>query len=306
MVLNEFAVQGDDSPKVIEAFGVTALRLPMLPGEVPGEQRDAVMIAGRAQYFSAARLLPAARQAFEQLVARYPDLSNAHYAFGVFLLGEEPDRGVEELKKELKVTPGHSLAMLSLAFEYFKRSDFASAKDWATQAVTADPGNYMAHKALGQTLLDMGDTDGAIKELEAGVNIAPTSPTVRFQLAKAYQKAGRSADAERERAEFSRLDRQLRAARAGAQSVGGAERFPRRQPSPLPISRINQSPDEAHPPDQSSRHHPDVRRRVHRRGPCTTAGAGACSRDRGFARPVSARSSWMSSCETTKAIPSVT
>src|SRR6185369_8191751 len=61
-VLNEFAVEGNDSPKVIEAFGIAALRLPVLPAELPGEKRDAVMMAGRAQYFSAARLLPAAKQ----------------------------------------------------------------------------------------------------------------------------------------------------------------------------------------------------------------------------------------------------
>ena len=81
-VLNEFAVDGTDSPNVILAFGIATLRLPMLPTDLPGERRDAVMLAGRAQYFSASRLLAAATGAFEQLVARYPDLSNAHYAFG--------------------------------------------------------------------------------------------------------------------------------------------------------------------------------------------------------------------------------
>ena len=116
-VLNEFAVEGTDSPNVILAFGIATLRLPMLPTELPGERRDAVMLAGRAQYFSASRLLPAASGAFEQLVARYPDLPNVHYAFGRFLLGEKPDRGVQELQKELQVTPNHSLALLALAFE---------------------------------------------------------------------------------------------------------------------------------------------------------------------------------------------
>ncbi len=223
MVLNEFAVEGTDSPNVILAFGIATLRLPMLPTDLPGERRDAVMLAGRAQYFSASRLLPAATGAFEQLVARYPDLSNVHYAFGSFLLGEEPDRGVQELQKELQVTPNHSSAMLALAFEYIKRSDYPTAKTWAEKAVAADPMDFAARKALGQVLLETGDTDGAVRELEAGVKMAPTSPVMHFQLAKAYQKAGRTADAEHERAEFTRLDRAVRAARAGQQSVGGVE-----------------------------------------------------------------------------------
>lgn len=222
-VLNEFAVEGSDSPNVIEAFGIATLRLPMLPSDLPGERRDAVMLAGRAQYFSASRMLPAATGAFEQLVTRYPDLPNAHYAFGSFLLGEESDRGVQELQKELTVTPNHSVAMLALAFEYIKRSDYAAAKTWADKAVAADPMSFAARKALGQVLLEMGDTDGAIKQLEAGVQMAPSSPVMHFQLAKAYQKAGRSSEAEHERAEFTRLDRAVRAARAGAQSVGGVD-----------------------------------------------------------------------------------
>jgi tetratricopeptide (TPR) repeat protein len=225
-VLNEFAVEGNDSPKVVEAFGVAALRLPMLPTDVPGERRDAIMMAGRAQYFSASRLLPAAKQAFEQLVIRYPELPNAHYAYGTFLLGEEPDLAIEELQKELKVTPGHSLAMLALAFEYIRRSDYATAKTWAEKATTVDPNDFAAHKALGQVLLETGDTEGAIRELEAGVKLAPTSPVMHFQLAKAYQKAGRGEDAERERAEFTKLDRALRAARTGSQSLGGVENTP--------------------------------------------------------------------------------
>jgi len=222
-LLNEFAVEGNDSPRVIEAFGITALRIPMLPSELPPEKRDVVMLTGRAQYFSAARLLPAAKQAFEQVVVRYPETPNVHYAYGSFLLGEEPDLALEELQKELKITPNHSLALLAIAFEYVRRSDYTNARVWADKAVTADPGDFAAHKALGQVMLEQGDVPGAIQQLEIGVKIAPDSPVMHFQLAKAYQKAGRTEEAERERAEFTRLDRAVRAARAGAQSVGGAD-----------------------------------------------------------------------------------
>ena len=48
-------------------------------------------------------------------------------------------------------------------------------------------------------------------------------PQMRFALARAYQRAGRTADAERERVAFAKLDRQLRTSRSGAQSVGGIE-----------------------------------------------------------------------------------
>jgi hypothetical protein len=44
---------------------------------------------------------------------------------------------------------------------------------------------------------------------------------VRFTLAKAYQRAGRTTEAEKERAEFTRLDRLVRTQRSGVQAVGG-------------------------------------------------------------------------------------
>jgi tetratricopeptide (TPR) repeat protein len=229
-LLNEFAVEGNDNPRVIEAFGISALRMPMLPDEVPGTKRELVMMAGRAQYFSAARMLPAAKQSFEQLVARYPETPSVHYAYGVFLLGEEPDLGIKHLERELTISPNDPWTMLQLAFEYIKRSDYPAAIGWAQKAVDGDPGNFAARKALGQALLESGDTPGAIQHLEAAVGIAPDSPAVRFQLAKAYQKAGRTADAQRERAEFVRLDRLIRTNRSGSQAVGGFE--PGKEPTP--------------------------------------------------------------------------
>ena len=222
-LLNEFAVEGNDNHRVVEAFGLSALRKPMLPDDIPGPERELVMMAGRAQYFSAARMLPAAKQSFEQLVARYPETPSVHYAYGVFLLAEEPDLGLKHLQEELRISPNDNWAMMQLAFEYIKRSEYDTAIEWARKAVEGDPANFAARKALGQALLEKGDTAGAIEQLEAGVAIAADSPALRFQLAKAYQKAGRSADAERERKEFVRLDRLVRGMRSGTAALGGFE-----------------------------------------------------------------------------------
>jgi predicted Zn-dependent protease len=111
--------------------------------------------------------------------------------------------------------------MLHLAFEYIRRSEYPSAIAWARKAVEGDPSSFAARMALGQALLESGDTDGAIEQLEQGVALAADSPGLRFQLAKAYQKAGRTAEAERERKEFLRLDRLVRGLRGGEASVGG-------------------------------------------------------------------------------------
>jgi tetratricopeptide (TPR) repeat protein len=238
-VLQDFSINGNDSPRVIEALGLAALRMPMLPADLPGSKRDSVMLAGRATYFAGARLFPAAMKAFDELITRYPELPNAHYAYGVFLTAEQGDKAIEMFKKELEVSPRHPWSALQLAFEYIKRQDWANAKPWAEMVVNDAPENFVGHRAMGQVLLETGDFDGAIRELEAGVKIAPDSPSLRFALARAYRRAGRTADAEREQATFTELDRQIRTKRSGAQSVGGIE-----------MDRTTQQPGAAKPPSQ--------------------------------------------------------
>ena len=219
--LGEFAAEGDDNPRVIEAMGLATLRMPFLPVEAPPDRREMVLMAGRASYMMATRNTAGSEKAFEALVARYPEMPNVHYAFGVFLLQEQPDRGLAEFKRELELQPAHPASLMQLAFEYLKRSDGSSALPWARQAVEVAPREFPAHKALGQALLETGDVDGAIKELLIGIKLAPDSPGLHFILARAYQRAGRADDAAREREEFTRLDRLARTQRTGAQSVGG-------------------------------------------------------------------------------------
>ena len=222
--LQKFAADGNDSPRVIEAFGMALLRIPMTPSELPPDRRELVMLAGRGAYYRAARKPAAAKPAFELLVQRYPDAPNVHYAYGVYLLDENPDRGVEEFKQELKISAEHLPSILQIAFEYLRRSDWDSAKPWAQRAVDLDPRDFAARRALGQVLLETGNTAESIAQLETGVRLAPDSPSLRFMLARAYQKAGRQADADRERAEFLRLDRLVRSRKQGTQAIGGIDR----------------------------------------------------------------------------------
>jgi tetratricopeptide (TPR) repeat protein len=219
--LGEFASDGNDNARVIEAMGIATLRMPMLPTETPPDRREMILMAGRASYMLATRNTASAGTAFDALASRYPETPNVHYAYGVYLLQEQPDKAIDEFKRELELQPGHAWSLMQIAYEYLKRGDAASALPWAKQAVGAAPNAFTAHKALGQALLETGDVDGAITELESGIKLAPESPGLHFTLARAYQRAGRLEDATRERNEFTRLDRLARTQRTGAQSIGG-------------------------------------------------------------------------------------
>jgi tetratricopeptide (TPR) repeat protein len=195
-----------------------------------------VLMAGRAGYHQAkGRSTAYGRQAFEELVSRYPTAPNVHYAYGVYLLAEQPEAAIEEFKRELKSSPNHYHSMLQIAYELHKEGRHAEALPWAEKASELAPGLFAAHNIQGRILLETGDVEGAIRALERAAKLAPDSPEVRFSLARAYTRAGRTEDAARERAVFVKLERARRTARSGPQSVGGKdEEEPASPPPPQP------------------------------------------------------------------------
>ena len=90
-LLRPFAVEGDDRPAVIEAFGLMTLRLPLLPHELEAEKREMVLLAGRGGYQMARGRGELGRMALEELVSRYPATPNVHFALGMYLIVDDPD-----------------------------------------------------------------------------------------------------------------------------------------------------------------------------------------------------------------------
>lgn len=207
-ILTEFKTAGNESPKVIEAFGLALLRMPFLPNEIPADKHEEIMIAGRAGWDMAARRMEQARTSFDMLLARYPNDPNIHYAFGVFLLGQDADAAMKEFRRELEISPAHYPSMVQMAFEYLKRDELNEALPLAEKAVQLAPKMYPARNVLGRVLLDLGQVDRAIKELEEGVRLAPSSPEMHFALGRAYRRAGREAEAKREIETFQKLQEQ--------------------------------------------------------------------------------------------------
>src|SRR4029453_11280639 len=106
---------------------------------------------------------------------------------------------------ELEISPNHFPSMVQMAFEYLKRDQYNDALPFAEKAVQIAPKMYAARNVLGRLLLELGQVARAITELEEGVRIAPSSPEMHFALARAYTRAGRKEDANREREIFKKL-----------------------------------------------------------------------------------------------------
>jgi tetratricopeptide (TPR) repeat protein len=229
-ILSEFLEVGNESPKVIEAFGLAMLRMPFLPSEIPTDKREEVITAGRAGFYMAARRLDEARAAFSALLSRYPDAPNVHYAYGVFLLNQDADAALKEFRRELEISPSHQPSMVQMAFEYLKRDELKTALPLAEKAVQLAPNMFAARNVLGRILLDLGEVQRAIKELEEGVRLAPTSPEMHFALARAYTRVGRKADAIRERELFKRLQDEFEARRTRRTVDQASDQQPQAKP----------------------------------------------------------------------------
>lgn len=210
-VLSQAAKLQGESPALFEAFGLALLRLSFLPTETPPSKREVVLKTGRAGFYMAAEQRTPAAQEFSQLLAAFPSEMNVNYAHGIFLMRDSPDEALLAFKKELQLSPQHVFARLQMAFEYIKRNEPANGLVYAEEAVKMAPELFAAHNALGRILLETGQTERAIKELEIGARQAPDSPEMYFALARAYSKAGRKTEADRARAEFMRLDKLRRA-----------------------------------------------------------------------------------------------
>lgn len=205
LVIAGLAQQGVESPALIEAAGLAALRRPLLPSEVAPADRELIRLAGKAAYAIGARRPEEAEQAFEVLLKSYPNAANVHYFYGSFLLASRPEEGVKELQRELERSPDHLPALVALALEFHKQGRPEEGLPYARRAASAFPESFAAQNALGRLLVDTGALVEGIAALERARALAPDSVQTRFALASAYARAGRKEEAERERKEFLRL-----------------------------------------------------------------------------------------------------
>jgi tetratricopeptide (TPR) repeat protein len=206
-VLRKILNPQQESPEVLMTLGISMLRLPLLPQDLPVDQREVVAKTGRASYLLMINRGVEAKGEFKELIEAFPETPGVHYAYGISLLRDLPDEAVQEFKREIRLSPGHVPARLQIAFEYIKRREYATGLPYAEEAVRLAPALFATHNALGRILLETAETGRAVSELETALKLAPKSPEMYFTLARAYAKAGRSQDAAKARAEFTRLDK---------------------------------------------------------------------------------------------------
>ncbi len=198
------------SEDVVDAMGLAALRRPYLPSEMPAADREMVRLAGSGAWEVAAQHEPDAAKWYRELVSRYPDEPNAHYVYGAYLAKQNQAGAVAELKRTLELAPDHVPARVRLALDYLEHGEPDAALPYAREAMALSPKSFVTHLALGRALVEKDQLADGIRELEAARDLAPYLAHLRWSLATAYRRAGRNEDAERESAEFRKLEAKKR------------------------------------------------------------------------------------------------
>ncbi len=194
-----------NNPDMLFAAGLPSLRMPILPSDVPANQRDVVTMAGKAFWDLATEQPDVAGADFKSLVSKYPKVPNVHYFYGTYLAARHPDQCVPEFLQELSITPDSVPARVQLALEYTLDGKLNTALKFAREAVALSPDSVGAQLALAKVLRTQGNNEDALKAYLAAERIDPVSPPIRLQLVNAYRALGRIKDMEREKAEYDRL-----------------------------------------------------------------------------------------------------
>src|SRR5947207_14664355 len=81
-ILMRVARKARNNPEMMLAAGLSSLRLPILPSEIPATQHDVVAMPGKAIWALAADPPEPAEADFKALVSTYPKFPSLHYSSG--------------------------------------------------------------------------------------------------------------------------------------------------------------------------------------------------------------------------------
>ena len=204
------ALRQEDSAVIEQTMGLAALGLGAAFPELPPEKRAVVALAGKAAWALASERPAEAAEAYEQLLARYPDEPGVHYAYGLYLTETNVVAAFAEFQKEAQNNPKHWPSLIMIGSLRIRQGEPEPAIQSLRQALKYVPAKHrwLCHVELGRAILMSGNLDVATTEFETAARLLPSNPQVHLFLAQVYRRAGRTEDARRQAAEFENLKAQ--------------------------------------------------------------------------------------------------
>lgn len=206
-ILQQSCLEGTKGSEVDDTLGMTLLRMTAKTTPAAGTpDRKVVDGIGEAGCLGGHKNYDEAKTIVAALTAEYPKFPNIHYASGLLLLDTgDTKAAITQFQEEIQNDPQNILARLKIAAADYKM-DSPAGIPYAEEAVRINPRVPLGHYVLGLLLLDTGDFQRAIPELETASASYPNEAKLYFALGSAYAQAGRKQDAAAARAKFERLN----------------------------------------------------------------------------------------------------
>ena len=164
------------------------------------------VVAPLASCYLKTRAIKRANDLLEQWLARHPDDTEARLVQArVYLRLGDYERAGEALRRVLQDRPADLVAHYNLGFIAYRARRYDEAEAHLNEAIRLKPDLPEAYYTLGLTAMALGQIDRAIAALEKASSLNPKHVGARFNLASAYARAGRMADAERQQAAYAEL-----------------------------------------------------------------------------------------------------
>ena len=140
---------------------------------------------------------------YKKILDQDPKASDIHYRLGRIYLSQSPpdtENAKSEFAEELKINPDNASAEFMLGEIARQAGQWDEAIQHFSRASKLDEGFQEAYLALGMSLNSAGKFTDAVAPLQSYVKMQPGDPAGHYQLATAYARTGRKAEADREMA----------------------------------------------------------------------------------------------------------
>ena len=161
--------------------------------ELDGDDSEGHEMLGAVQLFFDWDLSAAARS-FDAAIELNPMSANARHLRAISLaLGGHDQAALAEMERALSADPSSVIANCDMGMVHYWGRRFAEAKRWFDIALEQDPGFAHARSGLAFTLLELGENDAAVREIQsASENRGRIAPG---ELAYELGRAGHTAEA---------------------------------------------------------------------------------------------------------------
>jgi tetratricopeptide (TPR) repeat protein len=149
---------------------------------------------------------------YRKAIAKNPAALNLHFRLGRALLmtshaPENLSAALKEFEAELALNPADSIAHYQVAQVLLAQQKPADAGERLRRALELRPNFAEALIALGKLRLDEGKNEESVALLQRAVTLAPRSEPAHYNLMMAYRNSGKTAEAQREKAELDKLQK---------------------------------------------------------------------------------------------------